>query len=361
MTPIRDPRRLLPAPPPPVALLSALVGSGKRLVAAERHVAHVQNRGVIALPSNARSLRTTIVSVSGGLGSAYALSLVLNKYTNVAAVFADTKGTGDSHFWSDLPVIENLLHERFGGETQDTYRFLWQLSYALDIPIERLENGRTIWSVAGQYKAFRLVIGKKFFCKASEILKREVIAQYIEKNYRPGSYRLALGMGVLEPHRIKNAQEYWRWRLGWNVEVFSPLIEDYELTGIDADNCDLSAWATSIGLEVPAAYPEGFSHNNDSGICFNAAQTHFYTLHERRPLHYSYAAWQEYRVPKFCGFSATILKDERGGKTKPMSLYQFEKRIEVGDVNLRDTGLPCACNVYVPMKDYLQQQPLFAP
>lgn len=300
------------------------------------------------LPFRVPSSVTTIVSVSGGLASAYALKLAVEKYPLVDAVFADVKGTGYSHFWSEFPEVEYLLHERFGGEGASNYRFLWQLSAALDTPIARIEDGRSIWAVAGQSKAFRLYIAGRFFCKASEQLKREACARHIETHYAPGTYRIALGMGVLEPHRVKNAQGYWRARLGWDVEVFSPLIEDYRATGRDMNNCELMAWASDLGLGVPDAYAEGFEHANCNEQCFQAGQTHFERLYQRRPMHYAYAAWQEMRVTAGCGFDATILKDERGGKTRKMSLYAFEERIRVGDVNRKSATSPCACNTYLP-------------
>lgn len=302
---------------------------------------------------------TTIVSVSGGMSSAFALKLALDKYPKVSAVFADVKGTGHSHFWSDLPEVEYLLHERFGGEGRSNYRFVWQLSYALDIPIARVEDGRTIWAVAGQHKMFRLYIAGRFFCKASELLKREVIAKHIEAHYQPGNYRIALGMGVLEPHRIKNAQAWWRVRLGWDVEVFSPIIEEYKQTGKAYENGLIMAWAKGLGLDMPDAYEEGFEHANCSEQCFMAGQGHFERLWNVRPQHYQYAAWQEQRVTKYCGFDATILKDERGKETRKMSLNQFVERIKVGDVNRRQSE-PCACNVYLPMAEFVASVPLKA-
>ena len=92
-----------------------------------------------------------IVSFSGGLGSAEALKQTVDKYgkDNVIALFADVKGSGLSHNWS-FPAIDNLLHERFGGESRDLYRFMWELSSYLEIPVQRLEDGVLVGEVLVQ-------------------------------------------------------------------------------------------------------------------------------------------------------------------------------------------------------------------
>jgi len=116
-----------------------------------------------------------IVSFSGGLGSAEALKQAIDRYGkyNVIALFADVKGSGLSHTWS-MPIIDNLLHERFGGETRDLYRFIWQLSAHLEVPVIRLENGKTIFRVFADKKAFRVWAGGGFVHSCSEQLKKRV-------------------------------------------------------------------------------------------------------------------------------------------------------------------------------------------
>jgi hypothetical protein len=281
-----------------------------------------------------------IVSVSGGLASAYALSKAIACYgkENVIAVFADVKGSGDSHFWSEFPALETLLHERYGGETQDTYRFLWQLSYALDIDILRLSDGRSIWAVFAETKSFRLFVNGKFFCKASEMLKRLVIADWIDtQDFAPESVTMILGMGFWESHRLHNAQGWWRARLGWEIDVMSPL-DRYD------DECQMALWADGIGLELPSAYKKGYSHNNCGAICVMAGQTNYAKLYRDDPERFHYAAWQEMRLRRVVGIDATILKDSRGdGPGRAMTLTDFAERVKIGDVDEKDMGQSCAC------------------
>lgn len=287
----------------------------------------------------------TILSISGGLGSAYALKLAQDKEgrENVDAVFADVKGTGYSHFWSERPEIETLLHERYGGETRDTYRFIWQIASLLDTPIERLEDGRSIWAVFGETRSFALMVGDKVLCKASEYLKRETIAQWIEARYEPGAYRMALGMGVFEGHRVYKAQGYWRKRLGWDVEVYSPIIEHFQKHRRVWDNCAIADWLNGVGIEAPEAYRQNYLHNNCSQQCVLAGQSQWAWLYKTAPVRYLYAADKERDIRRKLGIAATILSIERDGVKFPVTLYEFIAYIERDEVNEKDLGGSCSC------------------
>lgn len=300
----------------------------------------------------------TLVQESGGLGSAYMLKLLRDQGADTVAMFADVKGTGYSHLWSDMPAVEALLHERFGGESRDTYRFLWELSYALDTPIERIEDGRSIWSIFGQVRGFRIQVGGgRFLCKASDILKREAMAQYIEARYQPGEYEMALGMSAMEKHRIAPAVAWWQKRLGWPVRVYSPLIELYEQQHVFIDNVTAIDWLNKLDVALPKAYERGYSHNNCNAQCSQAGQSQWSTLYRVDRDAYLYAAWQESRIQKFFGLDATILKIERGGVVRPISLYEFIPLIEAGEVNEKDSG-SCACFTYAPMAEFLAAIPV---
>lgn len=300
-----------------------------------------------------------IVSVSGGLGSAEALKRTIETYgkENVVAVFADVKGDAKSHFWAKFPIIDQLLHERFGGESRDTYRFLWQLSYHFDIPIERLEDkdGRTIFSVLAANRAWRLWVNGYFVHKCSEILKREQIKEYIQTHFKPGEYTIVLGMEWDEDHRVKGALKYWRKELGWDVEVIAPNAE-FPL----ADNCTTERWITEAGIEIPAAYPEGFEHGNCNQGCIAAGQGYYANLYFKRPGVYFYWMWIENGLIEFWGKFVTILKDERGGVTKPLSLQSFVARILTGDYIKSDIG-GCGCFVGNVMAKMMVDAPIVPP
>ena len=278
-----------------------------------------------------------IVSISGGLGSAEALKRAIEKYgkENVIAIFADVKGDG-YHNWLGMPVISRLLHERFGGESRDTYRFIWQLAYHFDIDIIRLESYRSIWDVFANSKSLRMYTGGAFFCKASEILKRKAIALYIKDNVR-GAYKIILGMGWDEEHRIKRANHYWQKVQGLDTEVITLNAEPPVAT-----NEQTALWCKQNEIEVPSAYHSGMANNNCGGGCVQAGQGHFANLFRVRHEVYMYWAWMEKMVTRYIGHDYTILKDSRGGTTRRLSLYDFVKRIEVGDYRALDFGA-CGC------------------
>ncbi len=293
----------------------------------------------------------TIVSVSGGLSSFEALRRVIahRGRENVIAVFADVKGYASNHHWSPVPAIEPMLHERFGGESADTYRFLWEMSYALDMPIERLEDGRTIFNLFASKRAFRLKAGAFWYAPCSEALKRHTIADWIEANFAPGEYEIALGMKWDEAHRTEKAQVWWAKRLGWEVRVFSPLADKPFV-----ESCDISVTARRVGITTPDAYGEGFANNNCSGGCVHAGQGQFASLYQLRNGVFHSWAWQEHNLNRYWGKRATILKDDRGGVASSMSLDEFIPRIETGDYRQLDLG-GCGCFTNAMIGDFLTQ------
>lgn len=295
-----------------------------------------------------------IVSVSGGLGSAEALRRCVEKYgrENIVAVYADVKGDPlvSHRSWSQFPYVDALLHERYGGERPDTQRFLWRLSYALNIPIERLEDKqkRTIYAVQVESKSISLFTPYGVFCKASEVLKREVIAQYlVDSSYEPDTYTMVLGMGWTEPNRVKQAKQYWSKRMGWDVPVIAPNAEKPF-----PENINIRDNLAKLGVdEIPSAYEDGLEHNNCPG-CVLAGQGHFAIVYQKTPEAYLYYAWMEKRVDETIGKDYTILKDQRGGTTTPLTLYEFLPRIEAGDYRKNQVG-GCGCFTNLPM-DFVQ-------
>lgn len=278
-----------------------------------------------------------LVSFSGGLGSAEALKRTVDLYgkENVIALFADVKGSGLTHYWS-LPAVDQLLHERYGGETRDLYRFIWQVSAYLDVPVIRLENGSTVFRKFADQKAFRVFSGGMFVHGCSEHLKRGEILKWIQNSgLQAGQYSMVLGFGWDEEHRLKSAQGYWRRKLGWDIEVTAPL---------HVDTCETTKWLNQAGIEISRSYNELFEHDNCNGGCIAAGQAHFANLYHKRQEVYLYWAYMESSIQKVIGRNVTILKIERDGIARPLSLYEFIPRILAGDYPKNDWG-GCGCFV----------------
>ena len=266
-----------------------------------------------------------IASVSGGLSSAEMLRRVIERYgrENVIAVFADVKGDARSHRrFSPFPLIDELLHERFGGEAPDLYRFLWQLSYALDIPIVRLEQYNTIFAHQARAKAFMIRNGNGVnFAPCSLYGKRELIAGWINKTFfmkdRP---ILALGFDWAEAARLKNARHWWS---GIVADVVAPLVEKPYL-----DNMALMQWCESLGIDIPSAYILDFQHNNCYGGCVEAGIAQFILLRKVRPGVFYYWMWMEQIIQEYIGTESTILRDSRGGEVNPLSLRKLDEMLK---------------------------------
>ena len=312
---------------------------------------------------------TYIVSVSGGLGSAEALRRTIEQKgkENTIAIFADVGGSGATHWWGlpqadtpnarralatiyqGKPIIQELVHERMGGEDRSLYRFLHQLANHFKIPIERLEDERqrTIWTVMFAQRVITIFQ----YAPCSAQLKRERIKRWLEENVK-GAYTMVLGLGWDERHRIKKAEAYWQ------CEVWCPLAERPFV-----DNCDLIKQFTAMGLDVPTSYGEGFPHSNCRGGCVRSGISSFHWLYQQRPEIFLYWLQQEEAFRRYLKRKVTILKDRRGGQARPMSLRKLMERIELGDLIMKDEWGGCGCftNYQQPILDIVGQVSVAAP
>lgn len=328
-----------------------------------------------------------IVSVSGGLGSAEALKRTIETYgkDNVIAVFADVKGDG-SMPWLGMPTITTLLNERFGGESRDTYRFIWQLSHALDIDIIRLEGTKTIWDAFIDAKAITPMTG---VCPASEQLKRERIAQWIEQQgYQPGQYAMVLGMGWDEEHRTKSSAAYWFKRMGWPVPVIAPNAKQAFYAYIPSSGRAIfttyptdfkymyatkevtALWCTELGCEIASAYKDGMDHDNCGKKCVLAGLSQYAIVYDIDREGYLWVAWMEWNVQRYLGKPYTILRNQRkDSAVVALSLYLFadsdtveaqlmnRPNIHLGNFNKMATGA-CTCFTDIDLlRDYVYRAP----
>ena len=75
-----------------------------------------------------------------------------------------------------------------------------------------------------------------------------------------------------------------------------------------------------------------------------AGQAQFAQLYKIRPSVYDEWERNEEDVRQHIGQNVSILKDRRGGETKPMTLAAFRERIETGDYDHDEWG-GCGCGV----------------
>ena len=238
-----------------------------------------------------------IVSVSSGLGSAYAWKLLCDRYgpENVTGVFTDVN-----------------------GEHPDNYRFLAEVQYQLGSRLVKLTNdGKTIWDV---------MIEQRFLANTrvdlcSRILKRESFQNWLVTHAEPAETVIYLGIDWTEVHRLDRARPVWA-ENGWTISA--PMCEPPY-----PDRMVAQSWLDSEGIRRPALYDMGFGHANCGGGCVKAGVRQFkkLLLVDRR----WYVGWWEAgeeRVRAHLGKDHAILRDRTGKKTRPMTLRELRERID---------------------------------
>ena len=261
-----------------------------------------------------------IVNVSSGLASAEALERTIARagIENTIGVFADVKGHSTSEH---------------AGEDADNYRFLTDIERWFGIEIVRIVEGRDIWQAMFDARAITLPVGKSKVARCSIDLKRKPIDAWIAARYAPDECVLVAGMDWSEPHRIADFEAARAPYCCWFPLNEAPYM----------DKCHLADKWQARGIQPPALYEVGFSHANCGGFCVKAGQAHFALLYRTNKERYLYHAEKEAQFQREINPKATILRDRRGGKTKPMSLYKFAERLERGEVYDADEWGGCGC------------------
>lgn len=224
-----------------------------------------------------------------------------------------------------------LLFTDTSMEDGDLYRFLTDSEAQLGIPVTRVCDGRTPWDV---YKHKR-IIGNTRMDPCSENLKRKPAHDWLREN--AASATLVFGIDFMEMHRLTGLKRRYG-EIGYEVEA--PMCEAPYMS-----KADVLSWMRQEGLEPPRLYAMGFSHNNCGGFCCRAGQGHFANLLRELPEVFALHERKEQELRKFLGKDVTVLRDRRGGRTRPMSLRALRGRIQGGKAIADDEIGGCACFV----------------
>lgn len=263
----------------------------------------------------------TVVNVSGGNGSAIALMRCIERFgaENVDAVFADTR-----------------------SEHPDLYRFLDDLERVAGVTIARLSDGRDIWRVFDGASYIKAGNGA---CKASVELKAVALARYVADRYAHDECQIATGLNWMEPER----QERLSKRLA-PYPVIYPLNWEPRL-----GRCAEIAHLESIGLKPCAMYDLGYPHNNCHGACVLAGIGQWIGVMRDFPSVFARAEAWEAQFTARTGF--TILRDRRGGDTRPYPLSELRADVAAGRAD--DDGFREACNCMALERDNGDQLSIF--
>ena len=217
-------------------------------------------------------------------------------------------------------------------EHKDLYDFNERAADILGVPITRLSLGLTPWQL------FRKegLIGNDRFPICSTKLKREPLNEWMEQHYamdseqaemlfEPGT--VVLGFDFSEYHRVVDFQnQHPSWR------VRAPMTE-----GPLWDKCRMISEAEKLGFKTSTLYKLGFPHNNCGGACVKAGISHFVHLYKMPPEKFKeweteeLATQEAFRLRGVSSWQFAILKDRRGGETKPLPLRDLRLRIESGE------------------------------
>ena len=120
------------------------------------------------------------------------------------------------------------------------------------------------------------------------------------------------------------------------------------LTSPDAWSKDrVSAELAKAGIDEPALYAQGFPHNNCAGACVRGGQAQWRLLLQQNPERYAQEEAAEERFRQETGKDVAILRDRRGGVTRPLTLKALREREEYD----QDDWGGCGCTTDLALFD----------
>jgi hypothetical protein len=145
-----------------------------------------------------------------------------------------------------------------------------------------------------------------------------------------------VGVDWTESHRLPAIEQAYL-----PFKAAAPLTEPPYL-----DKKNMIDWALSEGLDPPRMYQDGFPHANCGGGCVRAGHAQFKLLLESNPERFEFWAQKEQELRDHLNKDVAILRDRRGGKSKPLPLTVFRDRVleERESVDMFDFG-GCGCFV----------------
>lgn len=250
-----------------------------------------------------------VINFSGGVCSFWASHRVIEKFgpENVILLFADTL-----------------------RESKELHRFSSEVSKYFGIDITRVSSEKSVWGTC--FKEHMIANSRVPICSIR--LKREVLDKWTRENCDPKSTVLYFGMDWNEQHRLDALRIRYP---DWVCEA--PML--------DAPFWDKDMMISEIvklGITPSKQYEIGFSHDNCGGRCFASGQANWaLALKTDRDGFLEDERMEQLFRLEFGDYS--ILKDRRGGVTKPMTLESFRERIERGDLYDKFDFGGCGCSV----------------
>ena len=249
-----------------------------------------------------------MVNVSGGAASAEAWKRCLDKYgaARVHPVFADTE-----------------------SEDPDTYRFLDDCQRVFGQRLTVVRAGGDIWDCFHKHGMMRIAAAGNA-CKASVELKQKPLDAEYERSEADGQ---AIGLNFDEPERMARLSARLSAR-----RILYPLATSPRLS-----ECDIISRIRGYGIEPPAIYDDGFTHNNclGKGGCVLAGLSQWAAYYKLFPERFAYAEQREKEFIDRTGF--TVLRDQSRNSVKPYPLSRLRIDVDAGREFGNDWVSPCLC------------------
>ena len=268
-------------------------------------------------------MRECIVSISGGAGSTLAAHRAVDRFglENVILLFADTNSEHE-----DLYLLLDAIEEKLK-------------------PIIRLSNGQDIWDCFDKHGVIRTPTGA---CKASVELKHKQIARWIKEHASPATHIIASGLEFTEPERRERFDKRWEPFDVWHPLADEPIYSD----------CQIKAEVEKLGYPKQSLYERRYPHNNCGGACILAglSQWHALYLEDRPKFDYNQAREKQFNELHRKGKKPfTVLRDQSAKptavdneivmkrKVEPLSLVDFQHKIETNKLSVQDFRSTCGC------------------
>lgn len=256
---------------------------------------------------------------------------------------------GDCSFWAAHRVIQKfgpkdvvLLFADTLIEHPSLYEFNERSAELLGVPITRVCYGLTPWQL---FRKEGLIANNRFpICSVRP--KREPLNEWMQANFELDKNQnnfmfehatIYLGFDWTEMHRLNDFRNQYP---NWITEA--PMLDEPIW-----DKCRMRRESEVLGLPDQLLYRLGFPHNNCGGTCVCAGIIHFVHLYKVLPA--VFLEWEKEELDTAEYFLAkgieplSVLKDRRGGETKPLFLRDLRKRIEAGEKFRNDEWGGCGC------------------
>ncbi len=267
-----------------------------------------------------------IITLSGGLTSAYVAKLVLEKQKDAELVFTDTHWeTEDLHrFLRDLEVFFNKRITRISRILLPKNEHRPRNKFDILVNDEMLKDGYIVLDPPKLFNAVG-ILGSNRSPVCSRHLKVAALLKYVKREYK-NKVTLYYGIDHSEAHRATRITARMN-ALG--IKTSYPLIDAKLFFIRDV----IEKWLASIGIDIPKAYLDGDAHNNCGGGCVRQGKKGWIHCYYKHPEIY---AKREIDEANFKGGKYTYMKN--------LSLRELRKQIEEGKIETAyEDSTPCIC------------------